>query len=51
MCKNFADINLDEVEDIFRTNIIQMMALTKYALPHMGRGDRYVFWWKNHSPS
>lgn len=33
MNKNFADIDLNKVEDIFRTNIIQMMALTKYALP------------------
>ncbi|KAJ5808173.1 oxidoreductase [Penicillium riverlandense] len=42
MCKNFVDIDLDEVEDIFRSNIIQMMALTKYALPHMFRGDSII---------
>lgn len=35
MNKNFADIDLNKVEDIFRTNIIQMMALTKYALPFL----------------
>lgn len=39
-CKNFVDIDLDKVEDIFQTNIFQMFALTKYALPHMTRGDR-----------
>lgn len=40
MCKNFVDIDLDKVEDLFHTNIFQMFALTKYALPHMNRGDR-----------
>ncbi|KAJ5601434.1 hypothetical protein N7510_010968 [Penicillium lagena] len=33
MCKNFADIDLDQVEDLFRTNIIQIMALTKITVP------------------
>ena len=40
MCKNFADIDLDKVEDIFHTNILQMFAMTKYAVPHMTKGDR-----------
>lgn len=40
ICKDFVDIDLDKVEDIFQTNIFQMFALTKYALPHMTRGDR-----------
>ncbi|KAF4266608.1 hypothetical protein CNMCM8057_000176 [Aspergillus fumigatus] len=43
MNKNFADIDLNKVEDIFRTNIIQMMALTKYALPFLSKGDSLVF--------
>lgn len=42
MNKNFADIDLNKVEDIFRTNIIQMMALTKYALPFLSKGDSLV---------
>ena len=40
MCKNIADIDLDKVEDIFHTNILQMFAMTKYAVPHMTKGDR-----------
>lgn len=42
MCKNFVDIDLDKVEDLFHTNIFQMFALTKYALPHMNRGDSII---------
>lgn len=42
MYKNFLDIDLDKTEDIFRSNIIQMIAMTKFALPHMSRGDAYV---------
>lgn len=42
MNKNFADIDLNKVEDIFRTNIIQMMALTKYALPFLSKGDSII---------
>ena len=49
--KNFVDIDLDKVEDIFQTNIIQMMALTKFALPHMSRGDAYVLCSQHDSPS
>jgi NAD(P)-dependent dehydrogenase (short-subunit alcohol dehydrogenase family) len=38
---NFEDIDLDNVESSFKTNIIQMFAMTKYALPHMKKGSRY----------
>lgn len=38
MCKDIADIDLDDVESTFRSNILQMFALTKYALPHMEKG-------------
>lgn len=38
MCKDLADINMDDVESVFRSNILQMFAITKYALPHMERG-------------
>lgn len=41
-CKDFADIDLDKVENLFHTNIIQMFAVTKYALPHMTRGDSII---------
>lgn len=39
MNKDFAQTDLDNLEDIFRSNIIQMMAITKFALPHMSKGD------------
>lgn len=39
ICKDFTQIDLGQVEDIFRTNILQMFAITKYALPHMSKGD------------
>ncbi|OJJ53530.1 hypothetical protein ASPSYDRAFT_94730 [Aspergillus sydowii CBS 593.65] len=39
MCSDLAEIDLDTVEDVFKTNIIQMFAITKFALPHMGKGD------------
>lgn len=38
MCDDFAEIDLDNVESTFRSNILQMFALTKYALPHMEKG-------------
>lgn len=41
-CKDFADTDLDKVENLFHTNIIQMFAVTKYALPHMTRGDSII---------
>ncbi|KAL1953683.1 hypothetical protein VTO42DRAFT_2356 [Malbranchea cinnamomea] len=39
MCKDFAEINLDNVESTFQSNIIQMFAMTKFALPHMSKGS------------
>lgn len=39
MCKDFEKIDLDKVETLFRTNILQMFAITKFALPHMTKGD------------
>lgn len=38
MCDDFADIDLENVESTFRSNILQMFAVTKYALPHMKKG-------------
>lgn len=38
-CKNVADLDLDKVESTFQSNILQMIALTKFAVPHMKRGD------------
>jgi NADP-dependent 3-hydroxy acid dehydrogenase YdfG len=38
MCENFEKINLDDVESTFRSNILQMFAMTKYSLSHMKKG-------------
>jgi NAD(P)-dependent dehydrogenase (short-subunit alcohol dehydrogenase family) len=42
MCEDFAKIDLDNVESTFRSNILQIFAVTKYALPHMEKGGSYV---------
>lgn len=42
MYKEFVDTDLDKTEDIFKANIIQMIAVTKFALAHMSRGDWFV---------
>jgi NAD(P)-dependent dehydrogenase (short-subunit alcohol dehydrogenase family) len=44
MCKDFAEIDLDNVESTFRSNILQMFAVTEYSLPHMKKGSAYVLW-------
>ncbi|KAJ6033470.1 hypothetical protein N7444_011241 [Penicillium canescens] len=41
-CKDLAEIDLEKVEDVFQSNILQMIAITKYALPHMSRGDSII---------
>jgi len=38
VCNDMAEINLDVVEKTYRTNILSMFAMIKYALPHMKRG-------------
>ncbi|KAF3904024.1 hypothetical protein AA313_de0206956 [Arthrobotrys entomopaga] len=42
MEKNFEDIDLDTVESTFQSNILQMFAITKYALPHMQKGSSII---------
>jgi len=42
MCDDFAEIDLDKVESTFRSNILQMFAVTKYALPHMKKGASII---------
>ncbi|SPO04329.1 related to short-chain alcohol dehydrogenase [Cephalotrichum gorgonifer] len=41
-CENFADIDLDNVESMFRSNILQMFAMTKYSLPKMPEGSAII---------
>lgn len=42
MCKDFAEIDLDNVESTFRSNILQMFAMTKFAIPHMKKGSSII---------
>jgi len=42
ICEDLRDINLEVVEKTYRTNILSMFAVTKYALQHMKRGDSIV---------
>ncbi|KFY00776.1 hypothetical protein V495_00030 [Pseudogymnoascus sp. VKM F-4514 (FW-929)] len=42
MCADFAEIDLENVESTFRSNILQMFAVTKYALPHMKKGSAII---------
>jgi len=42
MCKDFAEIDLDNVEKTFRTNILQMIAMTKFAVPHLKKGSKII---------
>ncbi|KAK0521748.1 hypothetical protein OC835_006789 [Tilletia horrida] len=41
-CPDFAEIDLANVESTFRSNILAMHALTKYALPHLKRGAAII---------
>ncbi|KAJ6441616.1 putative oxidoreductase YhdF [Purpureocillium lavendulum] len=42
MCEDLKDINLDDVESTFRSNIVQMFAITKFALHHMEKGGSII---------
>jgi NAD(P)-dependent dehydrogenase (short-subunit alcohol dehydrogenase family) len=42
MCSNFAEIDMENVESTFRSNILQIFAITKYALPHMEKGSAII---------
>lgn len=42
MCSDLKEIDLDVVESVFRSNILQMFAITKYALAHMDKGGSII---------
>jgi len=42
ICNDFAEIDLAVVEKTYRTNVLSMFAMTKFALPHMHRGCSIV---------
>ncbi|KAL1301523.1 hypothetical protein AAFC00_005766 [Neodothiora populina] len=41
-CEDIKDIDMSVVEKTFKTNIIQMIAMAKYSIPHMSYGDNIV---------
>lgn len=42
MCKDLAEIDLKNVQSTFQSNILQMIAITKFALPHLHRGSSII---------
>lgn len=42
MCDDIDKIDLGEVESTFRSNILQIFAITKYSVPYMRKGASYV---------
>jgi len=42
VCNDLIDINLDVVEKTYRTNVLSMFAMCKYALPQMKSGSSVV---------
>lgn len=42
ICPNFEDIDLRNVNSTFQSNILQMFAVTKFALPHLKRGSAII---------
>jgi NAD(P)-dependent dehydrogenase (short-subunit alcohol dehydrogenase family) len=42
MESQFENIDLENVKSTFQSNIIQMFAVTKFALPHMKRGASII---------
>jgi len=42
MCADISEIDLNDVESTFRSNILQMFAVTKYAVPHMEKGGSII---------
>ncbi|KII96044.1 hypothetical protein PLICRDRAFT_98637 [Plicaturopsis crispa FD-325 SS-3] len=42
MCEKFEEIDLENVKSTFQSNIVQMFAVTKFALPHLKRGASII---------
>ncbi|KFY83942.1 hypothetical protein V498_07874 [Pseudogymnoascus sp. VKM F-4517 (FW-2822)] len=42
LCNDFTQIDRDKVESMFRHNVLQMVAMTKYALPYMNKGSSII---------
>lgn len=42
LCELAVECTVDTVEETFKTNILQMFALTKFALPHLKKGSSII---------
>lgn len=42
MCDDISKIDLEQVESVFRSNILAIFAVTKYSVPYMRKGSSYV---------
>lgn len=42
VCNDHKDIDLDVVNKTFQTNILHMIAMSKWAIPHMPRGSSII---------
>lgn len=42
MCKNIADIDVKQVEETFKLNIVSMIQMAKEAVPHLRRGSSII---------
>lgn len=42
LCKSLEEIVMKNVESTFKSNILQMFAVTKYAIPHLKRGASII---------
>lgn len=42
MCEKFEEIDLENVKSTFQSNIVQMFAVTKFALPYLKRGASII---------
>lgn len=42
ICNDIRDINLNVVRKTYRTDILSMFAMCKFALPHMKRGASII---------
>jgi len=42
LCEDITKIDLDDVESTFKSNVLQMFAMTKFAVPHMKKGASII---------
>ncbi|KAM5474318.1 hypothetical protein MauCBS54593_001892 [Microsporum audouinii] len=42
LCQEFSEIDLDIVQSTFQSNILQMIAMSKFSIPHMKKGSSII---------